>query len=86
MAPREPLADFRYRETSAVSLHPRVDRERVEGPDPQVVALPPDDLVERPGINTSSDHRRSSERELAVLMLDLGVRTALGQESLADAL
>jgi hypothetical protein len=86
VATRQTLADLLDGDRSAVGGHAHVNREAVEAPDPQVVDLPSGDLVEQSRIDTGPDHRRGSQRVLALLMLDLGVRRALGQIPLPDAL
>lgn len=55
---REPLTHSRDGQPAAIGRHAYVDREGVESPNPKVVRLPPDDLVQQPGIDTGSDHRR----------------------------
>ena len=67
VTPGKPLADLSHLHPGAVGRDTHIDRERVQGPDLQVVTLPPDDLIEQPRIDTSPDHRRRSERVPAVV-------------------
>ena len=48
-----------------------VDGERFELPVPEVVGPPPLQLVEEAGVDSAVHHRRSTERELALVVLGL---------------
>jgi len=58
----EPFTDLRDRNAKTVGRRPHVDNERVEGPHPQVIGLPPDHLVQQRRIDTGTDHRRGAQR------------------------
>src|SRR5262249_2820076 len=69
LAIRQPRADLSERDSRTLGCDPRINDERVECPPPQVVGLPPDDLVEESRIDATVDHGGSAQRVLAVLML-----------------
>jgi hypothetical protein len=79
-------ADHLDRPACPVRGRPQVGDERLQRSVPQVVRLPPGDLVEQARIGTGALHRRRPQGELALVMLRLGARRRLRGEAFADTL
>jgi hypothetical protein len=81
----DPMADRLDGLVGAIGGGTHVGGRRLQRSVPQVVASPPLHLVEDARVDTAVEHRRGAQRELALVVLRLGVGDAVGQVPITDA-